>query len=54
VAEPYTKRPGVTVPLAESRRVCREILDGVHDAVPSKAFYFTGGLDAVMEQAAKR
>ena len=52
VAEPYTKRPGVTVGLAESLRVCREILDGVHDAVPAKAFYFTGGLGAVMEQAA--
>jgi F0F1-type ATP synthase beta subunit len=52
VAEPYTKRPGVTVGLAESLRVCREILDGVHDAVPTKAFYFTGGLDAVLTSAA--
>ena len=52
VAEPYTKRPGVAVDLAESLRVCREILDGVHDAVPARAFYFTGGLGAVMEQAA--
>jgi RNA polymerase sigma factor (sigma-70 family) len=54
VAEPYTKRPGVTVGLAESLRVCREILDGVHDYVPAKAFYFTGGLGAVMEQARTR
>jgi len=52
VAEAYTKRPGVTVGLAESLRVCREILDGVHDAVPAKAFYFTGGLDAVLANAA--
>jgi len=52
VAEPYTKRPGVSVGLAESLRVCREILDGVHDGVPAKAFYFTGGLSSVMEQAA--
>jgi F-type H+/Na+-transporting ATPase subunit beta len=52
VAEPYTKRPGVTVGLAESLRVCREILDGVHDSVPTKAFYFTGGLDAVLAGAA--
>ena len=51
VAEPYTKRPGVTVSLAESLRVCREILDGVHDSVPTRAFYFTGGIDAVMAQA---
>ena len=53
VAEPYTKQPGVTVGLAESLRVCREILDGVHDAVPTQAFYFTGGIDAVMARAAK-
>jgi F0F1-type ATP synthase beta subunit len=48
VAEPYTKRPGVSVGLAESLRVCREILD----AVQAKAFYFTGGRDAVMAQPA--
>ncbi|PYN87968.1 MAG: hypothetical protein DMD87_11500 [Candidatus Rokuibacteriota bacterium] len=54
VAEPYTKRPGATVGLAESLRVCREILDGVHDAVPVKAFYFTGGMDAVLANAAAR
>ena len=54
VAEPYTKRPGATVGLAESLRVCRDILDGVHDSVPTKAFYFTGGLDAVLAQAAAR
>jgi RNA polymerase sigma factor (sigma-70 family) len=52
VAEPYTKRSGVTVGLAESLRVCRDILDGVHDRVPTKAFYFTGGLDAVLAGAA--
>src|SRR5215470_5831004 len=54
VAEPYTKRPGVTVGLAESLRVCREILDGVHDSVSAKAFYFTGVVGAVMEQARTR
>jgi hypothetical protein len=32
--------------------VCREILDGVHDEVPTQAFYFTGGLDAVLARAA--
>jgi len=52
VAEPYTKRSGVTVGLAESLRVCRDILDGVHDRVPVTAFYFTGGLDAVLAGAA--
>jgi len=51
VAEPYTKRPGVTVSRAEALRGCREILDGVHDAVPDDAFYFTGGIDDVLERA---
>jgi RNA polymerase sigma factor (sigma-70 family) len=52
VAEPYTKQPGVTVSLAESLRVCHEILDGVHDDIPTQAFYFTGGIDAVKARAA--
>jgi F0F1-type ATP synthase beta subunit len=52
VAEPYTKLPGATVGLADSLRMCREILDGVHDAVPMRAFYFTGGTDAVLAKAA--
>ena len=54
VAEPYTRRPGVTVSLGESLRVCREILDGIHDGVPTDAFYFTGGLDGVLARAAQR
>ena len=49
-AERYTHRPGVIVPLAESLRVCREILDGVHDAVPTEAFFFTGGIDEIRSQ----
>jgi F0F1-type ATP synthase beta subunit len=51
VAEPYTRRPGVTVGRAETLRVCREILDGVHDAIPEEAFYFTGGIDAIRARA---
>jgi RNA polymerase sigma factor (sigma-70 family) len=54
VAEPYTRRPGVTVGLAEALRVCREILDGVDDALPEEAFYFTGGIDDVRARAAQR
>ena len=52
VAEPYTKTRGVAVSLAESLRVCREILDGMHDAVPAKAFHFTGGLDEILARTA--
>jgi RNA polymerase sigma factor (sigma-70 family) len=54
VAEPYTRRAGATVGLAETLRVCREILDGVHDGLPEEAFYFTGGIDDVRARAGMR
>ncbi|HJQ56383.1 MAG TPA: sigma-70 family RNA polymerase sigma factor [Vineibacter sp.] len=44
VAEPYIKRSGTTVGLAEALRVCREILDGDHDDQPVEAFWFAGGI----------
>jgi RNA polymerase sigma factor (sigma-70 family) len=44
VAEPYHKRSGTTVSLAEALRVCREILDGDHDDLPIEAFWFAGGI----------
>jgi hypothetical protein len=37
--------------LAESLRVCREILDGVHDDVPTEAFFFKGGIDEIRARA---
>ena len=51
VAEPYTRRPGVAVGLGEALRGCREILDGIHDAVPEHAFYLTGGIADVLAAA---
>jgi len=54
VAEAYTRKPGVTVGLAEALRVCREILDGEHDAVPADAFYFTGGLADIRARASRQ
>ena len=44
VAEPYTKRPGVTVSLAETLRTCREILEGQYDDLPTDAFFFSGDM----------
>jgi len=44
VAEPYHKRSGTTVNLAEALRVCREILDGDHDDLPVEKFWFAGGI----------
>jgi RNA polymerase sigma factor (sigma-70 family) len=47
VAEPYTKRPGSYVSRADALRGCREILDGVHDDLPTEAFYFTGSIEEI-------
>jgi F0F1-type ATP synthase beta subunit len=52
-AEPYTRRPGVTVSMTDALRGCREILDGLHDGVPEQAFYFTGGIAHVLSAAAE-
>jgi len=52
-AEPYTHRPGVTVSVSDALRGCREILDGLHDDVPERAFYFTGGIADVLGAAAR-
>jgi RNA polymerase sigma-70 factor (ECF subfamily) len=43
-AEPYTKRPGLSVGAAEALRTCQEILDGAYDEVPTDAFFFSGGM----------
>jgi F-type H+-transporting ATPase subunit beta len=44
IAEPYTKRPGATVPAMEALRTCREILDGHYDDLPADAFFFSAGI----------
>jgi F-type H+-transporting ATPase subunit beta len=51
VAEQFTGTPGVYVPIAETIRGFREILDGKHDEVPERAFYMKGGIDQVAEEA---
>jgi RNA polymerase sigma factor (sigma-70 family) len=51
-AEPYTRRPGVTVSVTDALRGCREILDGLRDDVPEQAFYFTGSIADVLAAAA--
>ncbi len=47
VAEQFTGVPGVYVPLKETIRGFREILDGKHDEKPEGAFYMKGGIDTV-------
>jgi len=53
VAEQFTGMPGVFVPLEETVRSFREILDGVHDGLPEDAFYMVSGIDAAIEKAQK-
>jgi F-type H+-transporting ATPase subunit beta len=51
VAEQFTGTPGVYVPIGESIRGFREILEGRHDEVPERAFFMKGPIDDVVEGA---
>ncbi len=53
VAEQFTGRAGRYVPLRETVRGFREILDGKHDDLPEQAFYMAGSIEDVIEAAAK-
>lgn len=44
VAEQFTGAPGMYVPLADTIRSFREILDGKHDEKPEKDFYMKGAI----------
>lgn len=46
-AEPWVGIMGASVPLAETVRGCREILEGQHDEVPEDAFLYAGAIDTV-------
>jgi len=47
VAEVFSGISGVYVPVEETVRSFREILDGKHDDKPESAFYMKGGIDTV-------
>ncbi len=51
VAEPFTGMAGRYVPLEETLRGFREILDGKHDDLPESAFYMVGSIDEAVENA---
>ena len=53
VTEIFTGRPGKYVPVAETVRGFREILDGKHDALPEQAFYMVGTIEEAVEAAKK-
>jgi F-type H+-transporting ATPase subunit beta len=53
VGEPFTGRPGRYVPVAETVRGFKEILEGKHDSLPEQAFYMVGTIDEAVEAAKK-
>ncbi|MGL5822010.1 MAG: F0F1 ATP synthase subunit beta [Sarcina sp.] len=53
VAEQFTGIPGSYVPVKETIRGFKEILDGKHDNVPESAFLLVGGIDDVLAKAKK-
>jgi F-type H+-transporting ATPase subunit beta len=53
VAEVFTNFPGAYVPLKETIRGFKEILEGKHDTKSEQAFYMKGTIDQVQEKADK-
>ncbi len=51
VAEQFTGMEGKYVPIAETVRGFREIIDGEHDDIPESAFLFAGTIDDVLAKA---
>ena len=53
VAEQFTGMAGKYVPLKETIRGFKEILEGRHDEIPESMFLFAGGIDDVTEKYAQ-
>ncbi len=51
VAERFTGQPGVYVPISETVRGFKEILEGKYDDLPEQAFYMVGTIDEAVEKA---
>jgi len=54
VAEQFTGSKGKYVPIAETVRGFKEIVEGKHDGIPEQAFYLAGTIDEVIERANAR
>ncbi len=50
VAEQFTGTPGIYIPLKETIRSFKEILEGKHDQIPESMFLFAGSIDEVVER----
>ena len=53
VAEVFTNRPGKYVPVAETVRGFKEIMEGKYDDLPEQVFYMVGTVDEAVEEAKK-
>lgn len=53
VAEQFTGNKGTYVPVKETVRGFKEILDGLHDNLPEDAFRFVGTIDEAVEKGKK-
>ncbi len=51
VAEAFTGMPGKYVPVKETVRGFKEILEGKHDTLPEQAFFMVGTIDEAVEKA---
>jgi len=51
VAEQFTGLPGKYVPIADTVKSFKEIVDGKHDGVPEQAFYLVGTIDEALAKA---
>jgi F-type H+-transporting ATPase subunit beta len=51
VAEAFTGQKGIYVPIKETVRSFKEILDGKHDELPESAFRYVGTIEEAVEKA---
>ena len=51
VAEAFTGTPGAYVPIAETIRGFKEIIEGKHDDVPERAFFLKGTIEDVLSES---
>ena len=51
VAEAFTGREGKYVPIRDTVRGFKEILEGKYDSLPEQAFYMVGPIEEAVAQA---
>ena len=53
VAEAYTGRPGRYVPVEQTVKSFKGLIEGKYDDLPEQAFYMAGPIEDVIERAEK-